>query len=259
MEGFRRGTGADIQIIADASDPNTANALTSYATAIIRGWQAEKIGIRELPLTIKTDYQMTYNPELKGVFLFVPGVMTMILMMVSTLMTSIAVAREKELGTMEVLLVSPLNPTVIIVGKVIPYLGLGMINAGVIVLLSNLVFGIPIHGSVLLLMAECLLFVVTALAMGIMISTVANSQQTAMLFSLDDFDVADDSAFGLLFPDRKHADDPAGIQQYPAGQVVHYHCERHHAQGFRLFLDLARVLGLVWDGCIFHRGEYFPV
>ncbi len=183
-EGFRRGTGADIQLIADASDPNTANALTSYATAIIRGWQAEKMGIRELPLTISTDYQMTYNPELKGVFLFVPGVMTMILMMVSTLMTSIAVAREKELGTMEVLLVSPLNPTVIIIGKVIPYLGLGMINAGIIVLLSNLVFGIPIHGSVVLLMAECLLFVVTALAMGIMISTVANSQQTAMLFSL---------------------------------------------------------------------------
>lgn len=199
-EGFRRGSGANVQLIADASDPNTATVLIAYATAIIRGWQADKIGIRELPIAIKTEYQMSYNPELKGVFLFVPGVMTMILMMVSTLMTSIAVAREKELGTMEVLLVSPLNPTVIIIGKVIPYLGLGMINAGIIVLLSYLVFGIPIFGSPLLLMAECLLFVVTSLAMGIMISTVANSQQTAMLFSLSILMLPTILLSGYIFP-----------------------------------------------------------
>lgn len=199
-EGFRRGSGADVQLIADATDPNTANVLISYATAIIRGWQADRVGIRELPLTISTEYQMTYNPELKGVFLFVPGVMTMILMMVSTLMTSIAVTREKELGTMEVLLVSPLNPPVIIIGKVIPYLGLGLINAGVIVVLSYLVFGIPIYGSPLLLMAECLLFVVTSLALGILISTIANSQQTAMLFSLVGLMMPTILLSGYIFP-----------------------------------------------------------
>jgi ABC-2 type transport system permease protein len=199
-ERFRRGSGAEVQLIADATDPNTANVLISYATAIIRGWQADKMGIRELPLTIKTELQMTYNPELKGVFLFVPGVMTMILMMVSTLLTSIAVTREKELGTMEVLLVSPLNPPVIIIGKVVPYLALGMINALVIVILSYLVFGIPIHGSPVLLMAECLLFVVTSLAMGIMISTIANSQQTAMLFSLSGLMLPTILLSGYIFP-----------------------------------------------------------
>ncbi|MFM2374964.1 MAG: hypothetical protein RLZZ165_60 [Bacteroidota bacterium] len=199
-EGFRRGSGADIQLIADATDPNTANVLISYATAIIRGWQSEKLGIRELPLTIKTEFQMAYNPQLKGVFLFVPGVMTMILMMVSTLMTSIAVTREKELGTMEVLLVSPLNPTMIILGKVIPYLGLGLINAGIIVLLSYLVFGIPMNGSLLLLMAECLLFIVTSLSMGIMISTIAKSQQTAMLFSLSVLMLPTILLSGYIFP-----------------------------------------------------------
>lgn len=199
-ERFRRGSGADIQLIADATDPNTANVLISYATAIIRGWQAEKMGVRALPLTINTEYQMTYNPELKGVFLFVPGVMTMILMMVSTLLTSIAVTREKELGTMEVLLASPLNPPVIIIGKVIPYLGLGVINAGVIVLLSYLVFGLPIYGSPILLMAECILFVVTCLALGILISTVANSQQTAMLFSLSGLMLPTILLSGYIFP-----------------------------------------------------------
>ncbi|MFN8398104.1 MAG: ABC transporter permease [Bacteroidia bacterium] len=199
-ERFRRGSGADIQLIADATDPNTANVLISYATAIIRGWQAEKMGVRALPLTINAEYQMTYNPELKGVFLFVPGVMTMILMMVSTLLTSIAVTREKELGTMEVLLASPLNPPVIIVGKVIPYLGLGVINAGVIVLLSYLVFGLPIYGSPILLMAECILFVVTCLALGILISTVSNSQQTAMLFSLSGLMLPTILLSGYIFP-----------------------------------------------------------
>lgn len=199
-ESFRRGGGADVQLIADASDPNTANVLTSYATAIIRGWQAERLGIQSLPLSIKTDYQMTYNPELKGVFLFVPGVMAMILMMVSAMMTSIAVTREKEIGTMEVLLVSPLSPSVIIVGKVVPYLALGIINAAVIVAMGVFVFGIPIYGSAVLLMAEALLFVVTTLSLGILISTMAESQQTAMLFSLTGLMMPTILLSGHIFP-----------------------------------------------------------
>lgn len=197
---FRKGGGAQVQLIADASDPNTANVLISYATAIIRGWQAESIGINKLPLQIKTDFKMTYNPEMKGVFLFVPGVMGMILMMISALMTSIAVTREKELGTMEVLLVSPLRPSVIIIGKVVPYLALGLINAIVIVSLSAFVFGIPIYGSVVLLMAESLLYVVTSLALGILISTVAKSQQTAMLFSLSGLMLPTILLSGHMFP-----------------------------------------------------------
>lgn len=199
-ESFRRGGGANVQLIADASDPNTANVLISYATAIIRGWQAEHLGISQLPLTIKTDYKMTYNPELKGVFLFVPGVMAMILMMISAMMTSIAVTREKEMGTMEVLLVSPLRPSVIIIGKVVPYLALGVINAAVIVTLGVFVFGIPIYGSAVLLMAESLLFVVTSLALGILISTVAKSQQTAMLFSLSGLMLPTILLSGHIFP-----------------------------------------------------------
>jgi ABC-2 type transport system permease protein len=199
-ESFRRGGGAEVQLIADATDPNTANVLTSYATAIIRGWQAERLGINQLPLTIKTDYQMTYNPELKGVFLFVPGVMAMILMMVSAMMTSIAVTKEKEIGTMEVLLVSPLSPPVIIIGKVVPYLALGVINAAVIVAMGVFVFGIPINGSPVLLMAEALLFVVTTLGLGILISTVAKSQQTAMLFSLSGLMLPTILLSGHIFP-----------------------------------------------------------
>ena len=100
---------------------------------------------------------MLYNPRLKSVFMFVPGVMTVILMLVSAMMTSIAITREKELGTMEVLLVSPLRPAMIIIGKVIPYILLALANTVVILLLGTFVFGMPVKGSLLLLALECLL------------------------------------------------------------------------------------------------------
>jgi ABC-2 type transport system permease protein len=133
---------------------------------------------------------MRYNPEQKGVFNFVPGVMTLILMLVSAMMTSITIAREKELGTMEVLLVSPLKPIQIILGKTAPYLVLTLLNAAVIVLLGLFVFGMPMRGSVLLLAAECVLYMFVALSLGIFISTRAKDQMTAMFMS----------ALGLMMP-----------------------------------------------------------
>lgn len=199
-EKFYNGKGAQIQLIADATDPNTANLLISYANAIIRNWQISKLGAQRLPLQIKTTFKMTYNPEMKSVFLFVPGVITVILMLVSAMMTSIAVTREKELGTMEILLVSPLNPTMIIIGKVIPYLFFSLINAFVILGLGFFVFGMPIFGSLGLLIAECLLFVITSLGLGILISTVAKGQQSAMMFSLMGLMLPTIILSGFVFP-----------------------------------------------------------
>ena len=199
-EKFYRGTGAEIQLVADATDPNTANLLVAYATAIIRAWQSEKAGIGQLPLQIETDFKMTFNPETKSVFLFVPGVITVILMLVSAMMTSIAVTKEKELGTMEILLVSPLNPSMIIIGKVIPYLFFSMINAMVILALGFFVFGMPIYGSLGLLIAECFLFVITSLGLGILISTVAKGQQSAMMFSLMGLMLPTIILSGFVFP-----------------------------------------------------------
>ena len=144
--------------------------------------------------------RMLYNAELKSVFNFVPGVMTVILMLVSAMMTSISITREKELGTMEVLLVSPLKPFQVIIGKVFPYVFLSIINAVVIVSMGYFIFGMPIRGSLFLLAFESILFIITALSLGILISTVSNSQQTAMMLSLMGLMLPVIILSGFIFP-----------------------------------------------------------
>ena len=175
---------AKVQVITDATDPNIANTVTNYVNAILQNYTQQLNRDNPTSYSIQTQTQLYYNPELKSVFNFVPGVMTIILMLVSAMMTSISITREKELGTMEVLLVSPLKPFQVIIGKVFPYIFLSIINATVIVLLGYFVFKMPIVGSVFLVAFESILFIITALSLGILISTLANSQQTAMMISL---------------------------------------------------------------------------
>ena len=191
---------ATVQVIADATDPNTANTISNYINAILQNYQ------QEINKTVKTPYQivsktrMVYNPELKSVFMFVPGVMTIILMLVSAMMTSISITREKELGTMEILLVSPLKPFQVIIGKVVPYIFLSIINAIIIVLLSIFVFKMPVQGSLFLLAIESILFIITSLALGILISTISASQQTAMMISLMALMLPTILLSGFIFP-----------------------------------------------------------
>ncbi len=175
---------AQIQLIADGTEPNYATTLVSYATPILFSFQQRKSESLNIPFRINILTRMIYNPELKSVYNFVPGVMAMILMLISAMMTALTIAKEKELGTMELLLVSPLSPLLIIVGKVTPYVLLSFINAVIILLLSVFVFEMPIVGSLILLMGVCILFVLTSLSLGIFISTKTDSQQTAMLASL---------------------------------------------------------------------------
>lgn len=181
---------AKVQVITDATDPNIANTVTNYVNAILQNYIQQLNRDNPTTYSIQTQTQLYYNPELKSVFNFVPGVMTIILMLVSAMMTSISITREKEMGTMEVLLVSPLKPFQVIIGKVFPYIFLSIINATIIVLLGYFVFKMPIVGSLFLLAFESILFIITALSLGILISTVTDSQQTAMMISL----------FGLMLP-----------------------------------------------------------
>lgn len=185
----REGTAA-IQIIADASDANTANIVANYTQGVINSYVQSELKSNGLSYQIIPEVRMLYNNELKGVFMFVPGTMALILMLVSAMMTSISIAREKELGTMEILLVSPLKPLPIVVGKVIPYMVLSFINAVVIIGLSYFVFEMPVRGNLLFLLLETLLFIVMALSLGILISTVSKSQMVAMFISM----------FALLLP-----------------------------------------------------------
>jgi ABC-2 type transport system permease protein len=239
---FRKGTvklvvlfGDDrsIQLIADASDANTASLVTSYAQSIIRDYPAGSssnsssssnsnsnsssnsnsrqyavntaywqlaTAYRQLPTAdwqlnkgrgeVMPEVKMLYNPNMKSAYMFVPGIICLLLMLISAIMTSISIAREKELGTMEVLLVSPLRPVQIIIGKVIPYVIVAFVIGLIILTMGYTVFGMPFNGRVALLLAEFLLFITLALSLGILISTVTSSQQVALMISM----------FALLLP-----------------------------------------------------------
>ncbi len=181
---LQRFNKADIQVIVDASDPNYANTLTNYLTAIVADYQAEVSTTQVRPLQIATEIRMLYNPQLKGAHNFVPGVMALVLMLVCVMMTSVSIVREKELGTMEILLVSPFRPALVILSKAIPYLLLSLVNVTTILLLSVFVLDLPVKGSIVLLFAESTLFIITSLALGLFISVRAQTQQTAMLISM---------------------------------------------------------------------------
>lgn len=199
-ETLSREGKANVQIMADASDPNVGKLLANYTTGIINDYVLKEMGELRLPLQIKPEVRMYYNEELKSVFMFVPGIMAMILMLISAMMTSISITREKEMGTMEVLLVSPLRPVHIILGKVAPYLVLSVINAIVVLLIGHFVFGVPINGSWALLMAESILFIMMALCLGIMISSMVKTQMTAMFISMIALMLPAILMSGFIFP-----------------------------------------------------------
>jgi len=191
---------AQIQVIADASDPNTANTLTNYISSIVVDYQQELSRSAGISFRIVPETRMLYNPQLLGVYNFVPGVMALVLMLVCVMMTAVSIVREKEMGTMEILLVSPFKPLMVVISKAIPYLLLSLINVAIILLLSVYVLDLPIHGSILLLFVESTLFIITCLTVGIFISVKTASQQVAMLISLMGMMLPTILFSGFMFP-----------------------------------------------------------
>ncbi|MBL7865344.1 MAG: ABC transporter permease [Cyclobacteriaceae bacterium] len=200
QDQLHHGNKASIQLIGDATDPNIATTLINYATAVIMDYQRNMRGQPVYPYTINTEMRMLYNPQLKGSYNFVPGVMAMVLMLVCAMMTSISIVREKEMGTMEVILVSPIVPIRVVIAKMIPYFILSTVNIASILLLSVYVLDVPIQGNLALLVGLCLLFTVTVLALGLLISSVAGSQQVAMLISLMGLFLPTVMLSGFMFP-----------------------------------------------------------
>lgn len=192
---------ASLSIIADGSEPNTATLITNYTTAIVNDFTMEMAGqASNNSLRIKPEVKMFYNPNLKSHYMFVPGVITLILILICALMTSVTITREKEFGTMEVLLVSPLRPFQIILGKVVPYFILSFINVLLILVLSWLVFELPVKGSLMLLLAECMLYILMSLSLGILISTVSKNMQQAIFISLIGLMLPTILLSGFIFP-----------------------------------------------------------
>ncbi|UZD40715.1 ABC transporter permease [Capnocytophaga ochracea] len=193
-------SGTSLQLITDGSDPNTAKTVQNYFSAMVASYQQELNPAVQLPYQITVENRMLYNEEQNGSMNFVPGVIALVFMIVSTALTSVAVVREKELGTMEILLVSPFKPIMILIAKAVPYLILSLINFTVILLLSVYMLDVPIRGNLLLLYAESTLFIIICLSLGLLISTVTASQQTAMLIAMMGMMLPTAFFTGFMFP-----------------------------------------------------------
>ncbi|MBI5010852.1 MAG: ABC transporter permease [Bacteroidia bacterium] len=192
---------ASLSIIADGSEPNTATLITNYTTAIVNDFNMGMAGTQSAAaIKIVPEVKMFYNPNLQSHYMFVPGVITLILILICALMTSVTITREKEFGTMEVLLVSPLKPVQIILGKVAPYFLLSFINVLLILMLSYFVFGLPVKGSIVLLLAETMLYILMSLSLGILISTVSSTMQQAIFISLIGLMLPTILLSGFIFP-----------------------------------------------------------
>ncbi|MDR1897586.1 MAG: ABC transporter permease [Prevotellaceae bacterium] len=174
---------ASLQLIVDGTDSNTATIITGYANNIIASYQYELLKDNEIPYQIIPETKLLYNPQMKSAYNFVPGVMGLILMLICAMMTSISIVREKEQGTMELLLASPMKPLLIIFSKAIPYLVLSVINLATILLLSVYLLKVPILGSFLWLVIISLIFILVALSLGLLISSLVRTQIAAMLAS----------------------------------------------------------------------------
>ena len=194
-----RGDSLPIQLLTDGSDPNTGGIMQGYATAVVQRWYTDAVP-RSGGLRIEASSRLRYNPTLESSHLFVPGLVAFVLTIMSAMMTAISITREKETGTMEMLLVSPIRPAAIVAGKVTPYVVLAFVSVLLVLIAARTVFQVPLRGSLTLLLAECGLYILTALALGIVISTQAPTQRTAMIFALAGLMMPTMLLSGFIFP-----------------------------------------------------------
>lgn len=191
-----RGRDASVQMLVDGTNSNTASIIASYAAqsagrfgvdALQQQQRAKLVARRaEGPVhaaipTVKAQTRVWFNPDLKSRNYFVPGIIANIIMLVTLSLTSMAIVREKEIGTMEQLMVTPLRPMELIIGKTLPFVGVGLFDAGLAVAVALLLFHIPFRGNFLVLLFSSFLFILTSLGAGLYISTVSRTQQQAMM------------------------------------------------------------------------------
>lgn len=180
---LRTAPSTPVQVIIDGSDPTYGNACMNYAAAIAHSFSPSTT-TDTVRLPFGTRERFLFNPDLKGSHFVIPGVVAVILMMVSALLTSITIAREKETGTMNILLVSPIRPVEIIIGKVVPYIALALLDAVFILVFARFVFNVPFRGDLLLLFVLSIVYLFCALSMGLLISSITPTQQVAMMAAL---------------------------------------------------------------------------
>ena len=178
-----------VQFIVDGADPNMAQQWTNYATGVLLNADRSAVNTK-----------MLYNPQMKSAYNFVPAIMGMLLMLVCAMMTSISIVREKEKGTMEVLLVSPVKPLMIIVAKAIPYLALAFVIQMIILMMARYVLGVPLVGSLFWIIVVSVIYILLALSLGLLISNVAKTQLVALLLSAMVLLIPIVMLSGMIFP-----------------------------------------------------------
>jgi ABC-2 type transport system permease protein len=194
-----RGLPARVQIVTDATEPNTGSTVQAYALQVVQGY-AREIQASAGAIQIVPQVRTRFNPTRESSNLFVPGLMAFVLTIISSLMTAISLTREKETGTLETLLVSPLRPWQIVVGKVAPYLAIGFISVIGVIIEARIVFNVPLVGSLTLLLAEGVLFILVSLSLGILISARTSSQRVAMFGALVGTMLPTMLLSGFIFP-----------------------------------------------------------
>ncbi|PQJ36217.1 hypothetical protein BSZ35_01280 [Salinibacter sp. 10B] len=196
---LRAPSGAGVLLITDAMNPNIGRIRQDYAQALLGDYeQSLNTSAGGIPFRIET--RARYNPTLESAYFFVPGLLAFVLTIVSALMTALSIAREKETGTMETMLVSPLQQWQVVSGKVVPYVVVGFANAVTVLGVAYSVFDVPLRGSLGLLLGESLLFVLVCLSLGIFISTRTDSQRTAMMGTLVGLMLPTTLLSGMIFP-----------------------------------------------------------
>lgn len=200
QEGLVHSGEAAVQLLSNSSDPNRGSIAATYATAIIAGFQQEQMELMEMPFQIQTENRMIYNPLMKSSYMFVPGIMGLVLMIICTIMTSVSIIREKERGTMEVLLASPLKQGTMIFAKTIPYMVISVIDLIIILLLSYFVLNVPINGSLMLISLISVIYITLTLSYGLTISTMVNKQVNAVIVSAITAMIPVLMLSGMIFP-----------------------------------------------------------
>jgi len=230
---------ASVQVIFDGADANSANVLLGYASQIVSTYGQEilaryaAMGRARKLLPIVPEPRIWFNPDLQSSHFMIPGVVALVLMVITTILTAVAVVKEKEIGTLEQLMVSPIRPFELILGKLLPFVLIGLVDVVVVMALARFWFGVPLVGSGLLLVALSGLFILNTLGIGLLVSTIARTQQQAMLIAMFFFLFPFMFLGGFVFP---IANMPAVIQAIT------------YLSPLRYFLDIVRAIFLKGSG-----------
>ena len=238
---------AEVQIIVDGSDSNLGSIIVNATEQIAASAPLASAGIQAAMFRIVPS--IWYNPEQKSTHFIVPGLISVLMMMICALLTSIAITREKETGTLEQILVTPVRPFELIIGKVLPYVLLASLDALLVLLVGRFWFGVPFEGSALLLAALSVIYLLTSLSMGILISTIVPNQQVGMMMAIMVTLLPSQMLSGFIFP----------IASMPVAlQVISYIVPaKYYLQIIRGILLKGNTIAVLWPNALFLLGLSF--